>query len=156
MSCQNWRFEKNSVDSPESNQKWETQVQLLDNRIPSKFDGPQLCSPLIYRDSQYLKGRIKRSLKYVVSFRRARRKFFALSKWPHLQYTLFTRGTTIIFGNCMSNDSLSNEINGINFIWYLFIWHKICNAKYWNTPKKSWFSPFQCIIELHALKKNII
>ena len=54
-SCQSWRFERNFATWPTANYRW--------SWSSSKFDRPQLCNPLMNRDSWYLFGKILSSSK---------------------------------------------------------------------------------------------
>ena len=53
-SCQSWRFEKNSAAWPPMHHMSAPGFHSWTMGSSRKFGGPQLCSPLIYRKSQYL------------------------------------------------------------------------------------------------------
>ena len=68
-------WKKNSAARLELNHTWVAWVDFQMIGSSSNFDWPQLCSPLTYRDPQYLYGKIQTILTYIVSIQRAKKCF---------------------------------------------------------------------------------
>ena len=100
LSCQSWRFERNSATRPISSQCDRPGFHSGTIGSSSNFDNLQISSQLTHRDPEHLFGKISISLTNSILIESAKRIFntsYALSKRPHLHRAYVIGGCILIW-----------------------------------------------------------